>query len=124
MAKWLYRLESTVPEKGLWYNSKKEFVCNVKDVPGNTTHTLPMDYDSRYQEGDKDWFSACSQLEDLTYWFSIEDAKQLVERDFVFTKYLAQDYREYDKETVFLKEAALDRVVLNVDEIFNRNGEK
>lgn len=38
---------------------------------------------------------------------------------FVIPKYLAVDYVKYDKETVFLKDTALARVEIDIDEFDN-----
>ena len=77
-----------------------------------------MGYDERYKQDNKDWFSSCSNITDLTHWYSIENARELLKRGFRFSKYLATDYVEYEKETVFLKETCLDRVTLSIDEVF------
>lgn len=122
--KWIYRLESTNPNKGLWYNSKGEFVLTLDDIDNCTTKHIPMDYDPRYKQGGKNWFSACSNIEDLTHWYSVQNAKDLVKLGFRLSKYLAVDYVEYDKETVFLKETCLDRVTLSIDSTFDTNKEE
>ena len=116
--KWLYRLESTTPENGLWYNKSGELVWGIGKIPDCTTKDLPMDYDERYHKDGKNWYSSCSREEDLHHWYSLEDAKQLIVNGFVFTKYLAVDYVEYDMETTFLKETALARVELDIEDIW------
>lgn len=116
--KWLYRLESTNHNLGLWYNAQGEFVLTLAEIDNCTTKDLPMGYDERYQQYGKSWFSSCSNVEDLTHWYSIENARALIERGFRFSKYLATDYVEYEKETVFLKETCLERVTLSIEEVF------
>ena len=39
---------------------------------------LPMDYDCRYHKDGKNWFSSCSQKEDMTNWLSLQDTKKLL----------------------------------------------
>ena len=121
--KWLYRLESTDKDNGLWYNSKGEF-CFEKGIgsldDSCKTKSLPMGYDERYRQDGKMWFSSCSNQEDLTHWYSKKDAEELVSKGFVFTKYLAVDYVEYEMETVFLKETALERVELDFNDFFKQ----
>lgn len=119
MAKWLYRLESITPENGLWYNSDNEMVWGIGKLPDCKTKDLPMGYDERYHKDGKCWFSSCSRKEDLTHWYSLEDALKLIENGFVFTKYLAVDYVEYDLETTFLKETALKREVIDIKDLFS-----
>ena len=119
--KWLYRLESTDPKNGLWYNNYGDFCFNtgIGSLGDDCkTKELPMDYDPRYKTDGRDWFSSCSNKEDLTHWYSIENAKELVSKGFVFKRYLAVEYTEYSFETVFIKDSCLDEEVIDVDELF------
>lgn len=118
MAKWLYRLESATPDNGLWYNTDNKLVWGIGKLLNCKTKDLPMDYDARYHKDGKNWFSSCSKKEDLSHWYSLQDAKDLIAEGFVFTRYLAVDYVEYDMETTFLKETALNREVLNIEDIW------
>lgn len=79
-----------------------------------------MNYDARYHKDGKNWFSSCSKKEDLSHWYSLQDAKDLIAEGFVFTRYLAVDYVEYNMETTFLKETALSREVLNIEDIWEK----
>ena len=116
--KWLYRLESTDPNKGLWYNEKNELVWNIGELENCQTKNLPMDYDERYHKDGRNWHSACTRREDLSHWYSLEDANTLIANGFIFTRYLATEYVEYELETTFIKETALAREVLDINEIF------
>ena len=77
-----------------------------------------MDYDERYHKDNRCWFSSCSNKEDLLHWYSLEDANALVANGFVFTRYLATEYVEYENETTFIKETSLKREVLNINDLF------
>lgn len=118
-AKWLYRLESTTKENGLWYNSNNELVWGIGNLPNCKTKDLPMNYDERYHKDGKNWFSSCSNKEDLTHWYSLQDALDLIAQGFVFTRYLATEYVEYDLETTFIKETCLAREEIDIKELFN-----
>ena len=118
--KWLYRLEARSPDKGLWYDSKNELVWNIGELPECKTKDLPMDYDWRYHKDGRCWFSSCSRREDLTHWYSLKDANDLIANGFVFTKYLATEYVEYELETTFIKETALERVELDINDLFKQ----
>lgn len=115
--KWLYRLEAISSDNGLWYNTANDYVWGCKDCKGEAKN-LPMGYDHRYHLDDKNWFSSCSNKEDLQHWYSKEDAQWLLEHGFVFTRYLACDYHEFPQETVFLKETALKREVIDFMSLF------
>lgn len=116
--KWLYRLESRDPNNGLWYNAKGEKVWSIETIV-RTTKNLPMEYDKRYHVDGRNWFSSCSNRRDLIHWYSLEEAFELIyNHNFVFTKYLATEYIEYEKETVFIKETALERQEVDIKEIF------
>lgn len=122
--KWLYRLEAVDPKNGLWYNEKCELVWGIGKLPDCKTKDLPMDYDERYHKDGKNWYSSCSRKEDLSHWYSLQDALDLIANGFVFTRYLATEYVEYEQETTFIKETALAREVLDITDIWedNKNG--
>ena len=115
--KWLYRLEAVNPENGLWYNSKGQLVWDIGKLENCKTKDLPMDYDERYHKDGRLWYSSCSRKEDLSHWYSLQDALDLITNGFVFTRYLATEYVEYDMETTFIKETSLAREVLNIGDI-------
>lgn len=117
--KWLWRLESTDPENGLWYNSHGNEAWGIGDIEGCETKYLPMEYDERYRQDGRMWFSSCSHKEDLMHWYSVEDAIALMEHGFVFTRYLAAEYYEYPLETVFSKETALKREEIDILSLFS-----
>lgn len=117
-AKWLYRLESTDPNNGLWHNNDNKYVFGIGKLPGCKTKDLPMGYDKRYHKGGRDWYSSCSKKEDLIHWYSLKDAIDLIESGFVFTRYLATEYVEYEMETTFIKETCLKREVIDIRDLF------
>lgn len=119
MSKWIYRLESTKPNLGLWYNARGQWCLGdgLGSIPGCKTKDLPMGYDWRYKQAGRDWFSGCSRLEDLRHWYSRKDAEKLLEKGFVFTRYLATEYYEYPQETVFIKHTSLAREVLDINNV-------
>jgi len=118
MAKWLYRLESLSPDNGLWYDSNNRLVWGIGKLQNCETKNLPMGYDARYHKDGRNWFSSCSQKEDLMHWYSLENALELIQRGFVFTRYLATEYIEYELETTFIKDTALAREVISIEELF------
>lgn len=119
--KWVYRLESTDPNNGLWYDSNGNF-CFDKGIgsldDSCKTKSLPMGYDERYKADGRDWFSSCSHKEDLMHWYSLKDANTLIEKGFVFKAYLATEYTEYENETVFIKDTCLEEKILDINELF------
>lgn len=117
-AKWLYRLESTDPNNGLWYNDDSKYVFGIGKLPECKTKDLPMGYDKRYHKDGRDWYSSCSRKEDLMHWYSLKDAVDLIESGFVFTRYLATEYVEYEMETTFIKETCLKREVIDIRDLF------
>ena len=117
--KWLYRLESKTPDNGLWYNLHNEFVWGINKIKNCSTKNLAMDYDARYHKDGRNWFSSCSKKEDLMHWYSLQNALDLINNGFVFTKYLATEYVEYEFETTFIKDSCLKREEINIEELFN-----
>ena len=119
MVKWLYRLESRNPFNGLWYNSNNEYVFGIGHLDDCTSKDLPMGYDERYHKDGRNWFSSCSRKEDLSHWYSLKNALELIANGFVFTRYLATEYVEYENETTFIKDTALAREEIDIRTIFN-----
>lgn len=117
--KWLYRLESITPDNGLWYDNNNNLVWGIGKLPNCKTKDLPMGYDERYHKDGKNWFSSCSNKEDLSHWYSLQDALDLIANGFVFTRYLAAEYVEYESETTFIKETCLAREVLDIKDIWS-----
>lgn len=115
--KWLYRLEAIEPNNGLWYDASGNYHWGIGITEGMTKY-LPMGYDERYKQDGRDWYSSCSNVEDLAHWYSLEDAQLLIKNGFVFTRYLATEYVEYENETVFIKETSLARELLVIKEIW------
>lgn len=118
--KWLYRLEAVDPNNGLWYDSNNKMVFGIGKLEDCETKNLPMGYDVRYHKDGKDWFSSCSNIENLSHWYSYKNALDLIADGFVFTRYYAIDYVEYEYETTFLKETALCREVIPIEEVFEK----
>ena len=117
--KWLYRLESTDPGKGLWYDSDGDLVWTIGQVEHCDTKWLPMDYDERYRQDGRMWHSSCTRRSDLAHWYSLEAALDLIENHgFVFARYLATEYHEYEFETVFIRDTCLAREEMDVSEVF------
>ena len=120
--KWLYRLEFKDNSCGLWYNGNGGwcFDNGIGSLGDDCkTKALPMDYDWRYKQDGRDWFSSCSNRDDLLHWYSKEDAKTLMDKGFVFTRYLATEYVEYPMETVFIKETCLKREEIDFLSLFD-----
>ena len=118
--KWLYRLESKTPENGLWYNLNNNLVWGIRKIKNCLTKDLPMDYDTRYHKDGRNWFSSCSKKEDLLHWYSLQNALDLINNGFVFTKYLATEYVEYEFETTFIKDSCLAREEIDIEKLFNK----
>lgn len=118
--KWLYRLESTDSKKGLWYDASGNLVWTIGKIPNCPTKDLPMDYDWRYRQDGRMWHSSCTRKEDLAHWYTLDAALDLIQNHgFVFAKYLATEYKEYELETVFIKETCLAREELDIRDVFD-----
>ena len=117
--KWLYRLEAVDPNNGLWYNANNELVWGIGKLANCKTKDLPMDYDERYHKDGRCWFSSCSRKEDLSHWYSLQDALDLVANGFVFKRYLAHEYVEYEFETTFIIDTAIASEIVDIADIWS-----
>jgi len=115
-SKVLFRFERDDLYNGLWYNRENRLVFPIRFCKSDTKN-LPMGYDPRYHADGKNWFSSCSNLTDIYHWYKTEDIKYLLNHGFVYCIYLVKDYKEYDMETVFLMETAINRKIVDVFEL-------
>ena len=95
-----------------------EFVFGIDNIPDCKTRDLPMGWDERYHKDGRNWVSSCSNLDDILHWVTLDNAIELINNGFVFTRYLATEYVEYDFETPFIKETALAREELDIGKLF------
>lgn len=79
-----------------------------------------MGYDARYHKDGRNWFSSCSKKEDLLHWYSLQNALDLIDNGFVFARYLATEYIEYEFETTFIKDSCLKREEIDIEKLFNK----
>lgn len=119
MAKWLYRLESKTSDKGLWYNLNNEYVFVVGELEDCPSKDFYMGYDERYQKDGRNWYSSCSNKQDILHWFTVKNILDLIAKGFVLARYLATEYVEYENETTFIKDTALAREEIDIRTIFN-----
>ena len=120
--KWLYRLEETKPGSGLWYDENGKLVWTIGKIDNCPTKYLPMDHDWRYCQDGRKWHSSCTRKEDLARWYTLESALDLIQNHgFVFTRYLATEYKEYELETVFIKDTCLAREELDIRDVFGED---
>lgn len=54
----------------------------------------------------------------MLHWYSLQDANDLIANGFVFTRYMATEYEEYDLETCFIKETCLKREIIDIEDLF------
>lgn len=75
--------------------------------------------DERYRQDGRMWHSSCTRRSDLAHWYSLEAALDLIENHgFVFARYLATEYHEYEFETVFIRDTCLAREEMDVRDVF------
>lgn len=79
-----------------------------------------MGYDERYRIDGLNWYSSCTNIDDVFSWFSPDDIKYLCDNGFDLLRYLAVDYVEFDKETVFRKDTALKREKISLETLINQ----
>ena len=116
--KWVYRFEHTDPTKGAWYNKNGVYCCSHPVLK-----QLDMPYEPDIYKGI--YRSACENGKDLTYWIPKEAAIDMINNGYQAAKYLTNDYFLRDHgEICFNKTNYLKKEVVNLDEIYNNEGEK
>lgn len=117
---WVYRFEAVNPSDGLWYNDFNEWVFDETQYlfEGSQLIHAPMDYDPRYHKDSKTWHSSAPTKTKMKTWFRYEDIERFTRNGYVLYSYLATEYIHYDAETCFIKDTAIDRILLDPYEIY------
>lgn len=116
-----YRVGNNESEQGLWYGFDGEFTGLIHDKFDFCTNSeLPMPYDSDVVG----WLSATDNLNELFFWFTKKDIKQLEEFGYGISVYLASEYRVYENHWVIKQDTSKFKVYLPVDSLGELYDEK
>lgn len=88
----LFRVENLTGE-GLWYDGKTGENTRLVDALNLSNKTLPMDPDMSIALAE--YRSAAESIEQLKFWFTLEDLQKLQKRGFELAEYEVNRYIEH-----------------------------
>lgn len=89
----LFRVENQVSNAGLWYRTDTQEMSNVVHQLALTGAGLPMDFDPAIAA--ERWKSAAYNLDQLKFWFTVEDLQKLIPLGYALYSIEAMDVREH-----------------------------
>lgn len=101
----LYRIESSSPDRGLWYTLDGSFRPSVAHLTSRRLLDLPMRHDPRYYTDYRLWLSAVGSLKELRDWFHPQERDQLQALGFGLYKYEANDVQHINGHPVFAQDS-------------------
>lgn len=109
-----YRVGNVESEQGLWYDFKGNFTGLIHDKYDFCTNSdLPMPY----EEGVVGWLSSVDNLNDLFFWFTKEDVKQLENFGYGIGVYEATEYRKYENHWLIKQDSSKFKVYLPIESL-------
>lgn len=109
-----YRVANHLSKQGLWYDYDGEFTGLIHDKYDFCTNAdLPMPY----EEEVVGWLSSVDKLEDLFFWFTKEDIRQLEKYGYGLGVYEATEYRQYENHWLIKQDNAEFKMYLPVDSL-------
>jgi len=78
----LYRVGRRLDSEGLWYDAKGNETGLIHTIKGAAAAALPMGPSDVFKLDNTTWQSVTNSLLNLKNWFSLEDMRQLIEREY------------------------------------------
>lgn len=115
----IYRMEHGITRDGMWYDHKGNYVPLIMTLTEGKSKHLPMDLDDRYGYNGRRWVSGCSDLDIFKHWFTLRDAKELVEKGCVLREFECTEYIVEEYQTLFTREGVISEREMTLDDVWN-----
>jgi len=93
--------------EGLWYDKYGNFVGLIHDkFDFCKNKNLPMPFDKNVVG----WLSATKTLDELYFWFSIEDIKELQKHGYSILEYKTSLYKRYKNHYIIKPETVINEI--------------
>ena len=115
----VYRVENEAEQKGLWRKFDGTYEPLFDMLTDGQCRDLPMEDNSIYREGGKQWFASAPSKETLQKWFSKRDLEELVAKGFTISEFEVVRYKKVsDFEYIFTRDNIINRTYLEVSDIY------
>ena len=117
--KTIYRIENPNTMNGMWYSQDGSYQPTIYELcPNSVAKDFPMEYCDDHKKDGKNWYSAGKSKENMHFWFSREDAINLVNNDFYLFEFIVKEWFEKENEILFTREGIVSMSVISIDDVW------
>lgn len=115
----IYRIEDPNTMNGMWYSQDGSFQPTIHELcPNSVAKDFPMGYCADHKKEGKKWYSAGKSKENMHFWFSKEDALNLLNNGFYLFEFTVNEWFEKEHEILFTREGVVSKSILSLYEIW------
>lgn len=98
----LFRIEHAVSKNGMWTQRVGSgLVLNELSDTRLSELPMPTDVDS-FQKNNEEWKTAVSTMNDMSYWFTVQDVKEMVQHGFMMIEFEAHEVQVQENQVLFV----------------------
>lgn len=113
----LYRVGArNLTADGLWYDSEGREIGIIHTLTEGSAGALPMGPHPIFRTDGYKWTSVTDSIDNLRFWFSEQDMKELLEMDYEVLEIEVHGYRRFHFET-YSHEVFSDHQLINIRSI-------
>lgn len=115
----IYRIENPTTYHGMWYDANGNYCPTIHDLcPNSVAKDFPMGFNPVHKTDNKNWYSAGKSKDNMNFWFSKEDAMNLVANGFVLYEIHATETMELENEILFTREGVLTYTPITIEDVW------
>lgn len=120
ITKTIFRIEDPNSDNGLWYNKDAQLIETVKILcPHGVAKDFPMPLNFQLHRKDGEvWNSAGKSMENMNYWFTAEDARNLYNNGFKLFQFEVSMFQELELEILFCRKGILKQTEIPLETIW------
>lgn len=109
--KTIYRIEIPEEKGGMWYDHNGVFRKTIDILcPNGIAKDFPMPLNLELHRKDGEiWNSAGDSIEQMNYWFTAEDAKNLMNNGFKLFQFDVTMYQQLEHEILFCRKGIISQ---------------
>ena len=121
--KTVYRIENPVEMDGMWYDRYGNERKRIHELcPNGIAKDFPMPLNLQLHRKDGEiWNSAGSSIDQMNYWFTPEDAKNLMNNGFKLFKFNITMYQELEHEVLFCRKGIIYQEEIPLETVWKIN---
>lgn len=121
ISKIIYRIENPEDMDGMWYTKNGVFRKNIHILcPNGIAKDFPMPLNLELHRKDGEiWNSAGKSIKGMHYWFTSEDAINLINKGFKLFQFEVSMFQELENEILFCRKGILSQKEIPLERVWN-----